>query len=111
MSGQSGPPQGPGDPVHLTSYIDYFKLLNCQNCYFSYELDITNRVQTLLEYASNQLFLNYETKYFWNMHLLEALQRHLNVSELILPIICGFFEYQRIRVGGRDFCFGLVSRR
>jgi hypothetical protein len=92
-------------------YIDYFKMINCKNCYFSYSIDMTNRIQTILESHMNKTFLNYESKYFWNMSLLEQFQKQLNISEIILPIICGFFHYQKIRIGSKDFSFGLVSRR
>lgn len=92
-------------------YIDYFKMLNCSDCYFSYDIDLTNTIQRLLESASNAQTLNYEAKYFWNMYLLDKFQKQVDVSELILPLICGFFHFQNIRIGGKEFAFGLISRR
>lgn len=93
------------------NYIDHFKLFDCTNCYFSYDLDITNTIQSHIISSSKNTYLQFHHKYLWNSHLLKPLNSTIDCPELILPIICGFFSYKTIRIGSREFGIGLISRR
>ena len=92
-------------------YIEYFKIVDCRDCYFSYGVDLTNRIQTILQSEVNRKMLNYNNRYFWNSYLLERFAEVVDCSEIILPVICGFFDFKTIKIDEDQFGFGIISRR
>ncbi|GAA5985256.1 hypothetical protein JCM10908_002588 [Rhodotorula pacifica] len=58
-----------------------------------------------------------DDRFFWNRHLQGRLINATTVggpqdfSRFILPVVFGFVEFRHASINGRDFQFGLVSRR
>ncbi|GAA6022266.1 hypothetical protein JCM8202_001999 [Rhodotorula sphaerocarpa] len=58
-----------------------------------------------------------DDRFFWNRHLQGRLINATTVggdqdfSRFILPVVFGFVEFRQASLNGRDFQFGLVSRR
>ncbi|GJN93420.1 hypothetical protein Rhopal_006475-T1 [Rhodotorula paludigena] len=85
--------------------------------YFTYGgYNVTTRLQQQ-ELSDKPLWESADDRFFWNRHL----QRRLidatsgpsqeDYSRFILPVIFGFLEVKPATINGRDFLFGLVSRR
>lgn len=50
-------------------------------------------------------------KFAWNCHLLQPLIKSIIGQEFIMPIICGFYDCQRMEINDQEFYFGILSRR
>ncbi|GAA6054500.1 hypothetical protein JCM3770_001019 [Rhodotorula araucariae] len=85
--------------------------------YFTYGgYNVTSRLQQQ-EPSDKPLWETADDRFFWNRHL----QRRLidattgagdkDYSKFILPVMFGFLEFRPASINGRDFLFGLVSRR
>ncbi|BGP50703.1 Phosphoinositide phosphatase sac1 [Rhodotorula kratochvilovae] len=85
--------------------------------YFTYGgYNVTSRLQQQ-EPSDKPLWETADDRFFWNRHL----QRRLidattgpgqeDYSKFILPVIFGFLEFKPASINGRDFLFGLISRR
>ncbi|TKA51852.1 hypothetical protein B0A53_05204 [Rhodotorula sp. CCFEE 5036] len=67
--------------------------------------------------ASKPFWQAADDRFFWNRHLQGRLINATTVggpqdfSRFILPVVFGFVEFRHASINGRDFQFGLVSRR
>ncbi|KWU45084.1 hypothetical protein RHOSPDRAFT_33333 [Rhodotorula sp. JG-1b] len=67
--------------------------------------------------ASRPFWQTSDDRFFWNRHLQGRLINATTVggpqdfSRFILPVVFGFVEFRHASINGRDFQFGLVSRR
>ncbi|GAA5877836.1 hypothetical protein JCM8547_002693, partial [Rhodosporidiobolus lusitaniae] len=85
--------------------------------YYSYGgYNVTARLQ-LQEPSEKPLWETADDRFFWNRHLQHRLIDATtnggpdDYSRFILPVIFGFFEFKAASINGRDFLFGLISRR
>ncbi|BGP34362.1 Phosphoinositide phosphatase sac1 [Rhodotorula toruloides] len=85
--------------------------------YFTYgAYNVTSRLQEQ-EPSEKPLWETADDRFFWNRHL----QRRFidattsagqeDYSRFILPCIFGFLEFKHASINGRNFLFGLISRR
>lgn len=87
-------------------YLEYFNSIDYRDFYFSYELDLTNRMQKFAKAIPIQ-----EGRYIWNSSILEPLFKIVNHDEYILPVINGFVEMQTFKIGLKEIQIGVISRR
>ncbi|GAA98455.1 uncharacterized protein L969DRAFT_61487 [Mixia osmundae IAM 14324] len=83
--------------------------------YFSYGYDLTRSLQAQSKSGNNgPAWKLADDRFFWNKYLqsrmIETASRQ-DVSKFILPVIFGFFEIKQADANGRDFLFGVISRR
>ena len=87
-------------------YLEYFNSIDYHDFYFSYELDLTNRLQNL-----SSGIPKLRSRYVWNTSILETFFEIVNFDEFILPIILGYVEIQPFKIGIKDIKIGVISRR
>lgn len=52
------------------------------------------------------------TRFAWNTHILNPLNKMLTGQEFIMPIICGYFQSRSVKIdGGKVLQIGVLSRR
>ncbi|KAI8825774.1 Sac phosphatase domain-containing protein [Fimicolochytrium jonesii] len=105
------------DDVNYVFMLD--TLLGAGYFYFSYTFDLTNSAQRTSKQAAKErpLWATADERFFWNRYM----QRRLiemstsrpdhDLSNFILPIMCGFIELKDISVNNRRLTFGLITRR
>ncbi|KAJ3043751.1 Phosphatidylinositide phosphatase SAC1 [Rhizophlyctis rosea] len=87
--------------------------------YFSYDYDLTNSLQRQSEVGevnSKPLWQRADERFFWNKHMQRRLiehttQRNVDLSNFILPIICGFVEVKYDILNDKSISYAIVSRR
>ena len=87
-------------------YLEYFNSLDYHDFYFSYELDLTNRLQNFDDKSPNP-----DTRYIWNSAILEKFNEIVTHGEFILPVIQGYVEIQKMKIGNKNIKIGVISRR
>ncbi|GAA5975561.1 hypothetical protein JCM11641_003534 [Rhodosporidiobolus odoratus] len=85
--------------------------------YFTYGgYNVTSRLQQQ-EPSQKPLWETADDRFFWNRHLHRRLidatasAGHQDYSRFILPVVFGYLEFKPASINGRDFLFGLISRR
>ncbi|BGP02525.1 Phosphatidylinositol-3-phosphatase SAC1 [Rhodotorula toruloides] len=85
--------------------------------YFTYGgYNVTSRLQEQ-EPSEKPLWETADDRFFWNRHLqrrfIDAMTSagQEDYSRFILPCIFGFLEFKHASINGRNFLFGLISRR
>ena len=90
--------------------------------YFSYEYDLTSSMQRQAKLAAaaggaeTPVWQRADDRFFWNRHLQSRLidltqSGKVDLSRFIQPFLFGFLQIKSATVDGRDFVFGLISRR
>ncbi|GAA5862472.1 hypothetical protein JCM3774_002529 [Rhodotorula dairenensis] len=91
--------------------------------YFTYGggYNVTIRLQEQQQPAAGEpkpFWQTSDDRFFWNRHLqgrlinaTTAAGSQQDFSRFILPVVFGFVEFRHASLNGRDFQFGLVSRR
>ncbi|KAJ3300068.1 Phosphatidylinositide phosphatase SAC1 [Borealophlyctis nickersoniae] len=94
------------------------QLLGSGFFYFSYDYDLTHTLQRQAEIGEvdkRPIWQRADERFFWNRHMQKRLIDHcvgdVNLSNFILPIICGFVEINHCTLNGKSFIFALISRR
>lgn len=90
------------------------RVIAARSFYFSYSLDLTTSLQKRYtdqpELRSQSLWKLADEFFFWNDHLVRDLKTE-NAEGWIIPVVRGFIEIQRERMGETLFDFALVSRQ
>ncbi|TPX37654.1 hypothetical protein SmJEL517_g00777 [Synchytrium microbalum] len=111
--------QQTSDDATYRSLLD--QVLGSKSFYFSYAYDLTHTLQRQAQLAATSkkvpMWKKVDVRFFWNSFLQRKLidltlrDKDQDLSNFILPIICGFVEIQPSSLNGRSFTFGLISRR
>ncbi|GAA6005280.1 hypothetical protein JCM11491_002644 [Sporobolomyces phaffii] len=94
---------------HLYSAPFYFTYGNGYN--------LTMRLQQQAPDNAKPLWETSDDRFFWNKHLHQKLidattsNTPQDLSKFILPVMFGFLEFKTTAINGRQFQFGLISRR
>ncbi|TPX71110.1 hypothetical protein SpCBS45565_g01267 [Spizellomyces sp. 'palustris'] len=105
------------DDVNYVVMLD--NLLESGFFYFSYTYEIANTLQrqSVTAPKNQPLWRRADERFFWNRYMhrqlmeLSHTKADSDLSNFILPIMCGFVEIKRAAVNGHGFTFALVSRR
>ncbi|KAJ3054407.1 Phosphatidylinositide phosphatase SAC1 [Rhizophlyctis rosea] len=101
----------------------YMKMLNqllgSGFFYFSYDYDLTNSLQRQSERGevdNKPIWQQSDERFFWNRHMQKKLiehttQKNMDMSNFILPIMCGFIQIKHDIINEKSFTYALVSRR
>jgi len=60
---------------------------------------------------TRSFILPIEDRYAWNTHLMQPFNKSIVGQEFILPLICGYFTTEILKLGGKTFTLGVLSRR
>jgi phosphatidylinositol 3,5-bisphosphate 5-phosphatase len=126
---------------HETKYLSYFNQVEMsKQFYFSYGIDLTRSLQTTISnykdptnpnkangrplgksigspekvnLPGRQCQLDINDRFVWNTHILQDFvrQKDVNLYELILPIIHGYYIQKVVKFGSRVMTLGVISRR
>ncbi|KAI8613016.1 SacI homology domain-containing protein [Chytriomyces sp. MP71] len=109
------PTQQRDDQIYI-GMID--SILSSGFWYFSYQADITRKVQRLAEpRQSKPIWEQADERFFWNKHLQAPLinlaKEHpeTDIGAFILPLMCGFMEFKELSYNGKRVSLGIISRR
>ncbi|PRP73582.1 hypothetical protein PROFUN_02591 [Planoprotostelium fungivorum] len=93
------------------SYNEVRKWLNAESFYFSYDVDVTSRMQLKGDKTNNNRYFwsSCDPKYFWNRHILHTFIKK-NLNDWILPIMKGYVEMGSAVVGDNRVDLCLISR-
>ncbi|KDE05665.1 hypothetical protein MVLG_04036 [Microbotryum lychnidis-dioicae p1A1 Lamole] len=81
--------------------------------------NVTTRLQQQQDNGTNSsakaFWETSDDRFFWNRHLqrrvIDASANGNDCSRFVLPVMLGFLEFKNATINGREFLFGLVSRR
>eukprot|EP01117_Protostelium_nocturnum_P016749 TRINITY_DN6701_c0_g1_i1.p1 TRINITY_DN6701_c0_g1~~TRINITY_DN6701_c0_g1_i1.p1 ORF type:complete len:1212 (-),score=389.34 TRINITY_DN6701_c0_g1_i1:62-3697(-) len=112
------------DPIEKQNlekgYSDIRKWLNGNSFYFSFDSDITSRLQSISPITHQQqhegdstrrqnFWSSADVRFFWNRHLLHYFIKQ-KLNDWILPIMKGYVEVNRTSVDGKTVDIAIVSR-
>jgi hypothetical protein len=92
-------------------YLEYFNYMDYTNFYFSYEMDLTNNMQSIYEGIATGNAPRQNSRFIWNTAILLPYYSKTEGDEFILPIIQGFVEDINIQIGLKHLKIGVISRR
>ncbi|KAI9283299.1 SacI homology domain-containing protein [Sporodiniella umbellata] len=87
--------------------------LRTNTFYFSYDYDLTQSAQRQNSLnPTDPLFKRADERFFWNKFVSTKLSNaEMNLSEYILPVMQGFVEINQSKINGKEFSWGLITRR
>lgn len=127
--------------VRETRYLQLFNSIDITDFIFSYDVDLTHPLETVLlqmalnngasfsdahinkfrrsslkklsskEPDSSPNVLDTRDRFVWNTHILQTLNKSHTAQELILPVLCGYFESQVLEIQNKQLHLGIISRR
>ncbi|KAJ3008269.1 Phosphatidylinositide phosphatase SAC1 [Thoreauomyces humboldtii] len=105
------------DDVNYVVMLD--ALLGGGYFYFSNTFDITNTLQrqNALPIKTGPLWQRADERFYWNRYMhrrlidYSAMQPDHDLSNFILPIMCGFIVIKHTAIDDKAFTFALLSRR
>ncbi|TPX40480.1 hypothetical protein SeMB42_g05977 [Synchytrium endobioticum] len=99
------------------------EILASRMLYFSYTYDLTHSLQRQAQmnanaiHAKQPLWQKADVRFFWNSYLQRRFidstlrDNEQDLSNFVLPIICGFVNIQSSTLNGRSFTFAVISRK
>ncbi|KAF1799276.1 SacI homology domain-containing protein [Mucor lusitanicus] len=84
--------------------------------YFSYDYDLTQSIQRQAQFSSEKLaeplYKRADERFFWNRFVATKLiDAAFDTSSFILPVMQGFVELDQCKINGKNFAWGLITRR